>query len=125
MEVIHTALWTDDIDATLEFYTDVLDLERVWSFTADDGVENVYIGTEDGAELQFKYDPGGDAVPEPTGIDHVALEVDDTDATYEHVVEETDCDVEIEPVTMDHIDVRAAFVYDPSGYVVEFVEHLD
>lgn len=125
MEVIHTALWTDDIDATTDFYTEVLDLERVWGFTADDGVENVYLGTEDGAELQFKYDPDGDEVPEPTGIDHVAIEVDDTDATFERVVEETGCEVEVEPVTMDDIDVHVAFVRDPTGYVVEFVEHLE
>ena len=125
MDVIHTALWTDDLEATPGFYTDVLDLERVWEFTADDGVENVYVGTESGAEIQFKYDPDGDEVPEPAGIDHVAIEVEDTDATYEHTVDETGCEVVVEPVTMDHIDVKAAFVRDPNGYVVEFVEHLE
>ncbi|MFC6716996.1 VOC family protein [Natrialbaceae archaeon GCM10025810] len=125
MEVIHTALWTDDLDETIEFYVDVLGLERTWGFTADDGVENVYVGTEDGAELQFKYDPDGESTPDPAGIDHLALGVDDTDAVFERVVEETGCEVEVEPTTMEDIDVRVAFIRDPAGYVVELVEHLE
>ncbi|ELY44037.1 VOC family protein [Natronorubrum bangense] len=123
MEFIHTAIWVDDIDATRTFYCDILGLEETWGFTADDGVENVYIGTPDGSEIQFKHDPDGDTA-DPTGIDHLALGVEDTDDVFDRVVSETDCDVLEEPTTMDAIDRRVAFVRDPNGYVVEFVERV-
>lgn len=123
MEFIHTALWVDDIDATKTFYIDVLDLENTWGFTGDDGVENVYVGTSDGAEIQFKHDPDG-TVPEPAGIDHVAIGVEDTDSVVDHVREETDCAILEEPTTMTEIDRRVAFVRDPNGYVVEFVQRV-
>lgn len=123
MEVIHTALWIDDLEAAIEFYVDVLGLTRTWEFTGDDGVENVYVGTPDGAEFQLKYDPEGDA-PEPAGIDHVALGVEDVDETFERVVSATGCDVLEEPTTMEEIDRRVAFVRDPNGYVVEFVQRV-
>lgn len=125
MEVIHTAIEVSDIEATYAFYVDALGLERHWHFTADDGVENHYVGGDGNAELQFKYDPDGAAPPAPAGIDHLALGVDDVDATVESVVAETGCPVLREPVTLDDLDLRIAFVEDPDGYAVEFVEALD
>ncbi|MFC4249482.1 VOC family protein [Natribaculum luteum] len=123
MELIHTALWVDDIDAAKTFYLDVLDLENTWGFTGDDGVENVYVGTPDGAEIQFKHDPD-ETAPEPAGIDHVAIGVEDTDSVVDRVRKETDCAILEEPTTMTEIDRRVAFVRDPNGYVVEFVQRV-
>ena len=120
MEVAHTALWVSDLDATAAFYEDVLGLEYRQEFVLD-GVLNYYVGTEDGAELQFKYDEDADDEVDPSGIDHVAVTVDDTDATFERVVEEADPVVVMEPTTVDVAERRVAFVEDPDGYVVEFV----
>ena len=123
MELAHTALWVADLEATLAFYVDALGLERTWSFTGDDGVENVYVGTPDGAEIQFKHDPD-ESAPVPAGVDHVGMYVDDVDDCFEHVRAETGCPVVLEPTTMDDIDCRVAFVSDPDGYDVELVERL-
>lgn len=124
MDVIHTALWVSDLDRTREFYVDGLGLAENWSFTADDGVENVYIGGEN-AEFQFKYDPEGGPAIDPGTMAHVAVGVDSTDETFERLVEREDPPVREEPTTMDHIGVRVAFVEDPDGYVVELVEELE
>ena len=123
MEVVHTALWVSDLDATAAFYEDVLGLEYRQEFVLD-GVLNYYVGTEDGADLQFKYDEDADVEVEPSGIDHVAVAVDDTDATFERVVDEADPVVVMEPTTVDVADRRVAFVEDPDGYVVEFVGEI-
>ena len=120
MEVVHTALWVSDLEATAAFYEDVLGLEYRQEFVLD-GVLNYYVGTEDGAELQFKYDEDADGEVDPSGIDHVAVTVDDTDATFERVVDAADPVVVMEPTTVDVADRRVAFVEDPDGYVVEFV----
>jgi lactoylglutathione lyase len=121
MEVVHTAVWVSDIDATREFYEDVLGLEYQREFTLD-GVLNYYVGTDDGASFQFKYDPESDRPVDPSGIDHLAIAVDDVDATLERVLAAADPVVVTEPTTVDVADRRVAFVEDPDGYHVEFVQ---
>jgi len=121
MHVAHTALWVADLDATTAFYEGVLGLDYQWEFTDDDGVVNYYVGTEEGADLQFKYDSAGDDDVDPAGIDHVALSVDDLDETFDRVVATSDCEVVLEPTTFEAAGRRAGFVTDPDGYVVEFV----
>ena len=124
MDVIHTALDVSDLEQTKEFYEEVLGLEHHWDFTHD-GVVNYYVGTDDGAELQFKYDENDDSSIEPAGVDHIALGVEDVDSTFERVVENADCPVVLEPTTFDAANRRAAFVSDPDGYTVEFVARVD
>lgn len=121
MDVIHTAIQVSDLEATLNFYEGVLGLEHEWEFTTDEGVRNYYVGTESGGTIQFQYDPNSDESVEPSGVDHLALSVEDVDATFERVCEESGCDVHLEPTTFEAAGRRAAFVYDPDGYVVEFV----
>lgn len=124
MDVIHTALWVSDIDRTREFYVDALGLTENWSFTADDGVENVYIGGEN-AELQFKHDPTGGPTVDSGTVDHVAVGVDDVDSVFERLVERADPPVHEPPTTMTNIGRRVAFIEDPDGYVVELVERVE
>ncbi|QCC59494.1 VOC family protein [Natrinema thermotolerans] len=124
MDVIHTALWVSDLDRTRAFYVDALGLEENWSFVTDDEVENVYIGGEN-AEFQFKYDPEGGPEIDSGTMAHVAVGVDSVDEVFDRLVERVDPPVHEEPMTMDDIGVRVAFLEDPDGYVVELVEELD
>jgi lactoylglutathione lyase len=124
MDVIHTALWVSDLEQTREFYIDALGLDENWSFTADDGVENVYIGGDNG-EFQFKYHPDDGPAIDSGSMAHVAVSVDSTDETFERLVEREDPAVHTEPTTMDDLGVRIAFLEDPDGYVLELVEDLE
>ncbi|TMT87709.1 VOC family protein [Haloterrigena sp. H1] len=124
MDVIHTALWVSDIERTRDFYVDALELTENWSFTGDDGVENVYIGG-DNAEFQFKYDPEGSPDIDSGTMAHVAVGVDSTDETVERLGERVDPPIETAPTTMDDLGLRVAFVEDPDGYIVELVEELE
>ncbi|MDZ7702505.1 MAG: VOC family protein [Halobacteriales archaeon] len=125
MDVIHTALWVEEIDRTLAFYRDALGLEPTDEFVGGDGSTNVFLAGDDGTELQFKYyaDRPNDPI-EPSGFAHVALGVDDTDATVERLVEATGCEVRRGPLDSAGADARVAFVEDPDGYVVELVGPL-
>lgn len=127
MDVLHTAIWVDDLDAQLGFYEAVLDLPKTREFVGDDGARNTYVGGESGVELQFKSfdEDAGDAVPEPAGIDHIAVAVDDVDATVAEASEDWASRVERGPETLVEKGLRIAFVTDPSGYVVELIETLE
>lgn len=124
MDVAHTALWVSDLEATAEFYEGVLGLDFHWEFTHE-GVRNYYVGTDDGAELQFKTTVDEDDSVSPDGIDHIALTVSDPDETFERVVAESDCEIVLEPTTFEAAGRRAAFVSDPDGYTVEFVQTVE
>lgn len=123
MDVIHTAIWVSDLEETAAFYEDVLGLEFQSEFTGDDGVVNYYVGTEGGADLQFKYDPADEATVSPAGVDHIALAVDDVDAEFDRVIEAADPPVVLEPTTVEAANARVAFFEDPEGYVVELVAY--
>ncbi|MBO4247973.1 MULTISPECIES: VOC family protein [Halomicrobium] len=123
MDVAHVALWVSDMDRAIEFYTE-LGLERQWSFTLD-GVENVYVGGDHG-ELQLRHDPDRTTpiAPNRADVDHVALTVDDTEATVERATDAGGT-VVTAPTVIEPADAYVAFVEDPEGYVLEFVEPLD
>jgi lactoylglutathione lyase len=123
VRLIHTALDVSDVEATLDFY-ESLGLSYAHEFTLD-GVRNVYVSGDGGMELQFRDDPDEAAPADPSGVDHVAVEVDDVDAEFGRVVEETDCPVVHEPMDVPEAGARAAFVEDPDGYAVELVAYLD
>jgi lactoylglutathione lyase len=123
MDVLHTALWVNDLDVTAEFYRDGLGLEHTRDFVGDDGAMNYYMRGESETEIQFKYDEGGRDV-DPAGIDHVAISVDDVDESLERLLEEFDSELVGEPTDIERSDLRIAFATDPSGYVVELIEDI-
>ncbi|QSW98656.1 VOC family protein [Haloterrigena alkaliphila] len=127
MDIQHAAIRVSDLEATREFYEEGLGLEYSQDFHTDEGVHNYYVtGDELDTELQFVHDPDSDAgAPEPTGIVHLALRVDDVDAAVERVVDRTDCPVVQEPTTIEPADARAAFVADPDGYEIELFRPLE
>jgi len=125
VKVVHTAIWVSDIQQTKWFYEDILGLEQTTHFTSSDGVGNYYVGSSDGAEIQFKYYPDKKADVDPKGIDHIAFETDDVDTEFERIVEESECPIVREPTTVEVAESRVAFINDPDGYTVELVQSLD
>jgi lactoylglutathione lyase len=127
MEVIHTAIWTTDLDRMKEFFIDDIGLEHQKDFVGDDGVTNYYVGGEDGARIQLKHDPEADIEVDPSGIAHVAISVDDTDGLVESLAERDDCQTVDGPKTINDgvADRRIAFVEGPDGYVFELEQTLE
>ena len=123
MDVIHSAIWVSDIDRSLEFYCDSLGLEQTRSFESGEGAENIFVAGEGDGELQLKHDPERD-IPAPAGFDHVAIEVDDTDAMTEHLVD-LGYTLTRGPLTSTGAKARVAFLEDPDGYGVELVEERE
>ncbi len=123
MDVLHTAIWVDDIDAQLAFYCDGLGLEQTREFDLD-GVTNTYVAGRSETEIQFKHDDTERNL-EPEGIDHLAVEVADMSETIETLVEEYDSEVVDDPRTIEEKGIQIAFITDPEGYVVELIDTLE
>lgn len=124
MDVLHTAVWVSDLESQLAFYTEVLDLEQSRQFTGDDGVLNTYVQGDGPAEIQFKSRPDESVSVSPSGIDHLAVKVDDVDSTIETAVTDWDSEVTGEPKVLEDKSIRIAFITDPNDYVVELIEDV-
>ncbi|MFA1611090.1 VOC family protein [Halobellus rubicundus] len=122
MRLVHAALWVSDLDRSLAFY-EALGMEAGLSY-ARDGVENVYVG--DGEEsLQLKHDPDREReiAPDRTAVDHVSFAVEDLDATVDAAVE-AGGSIVTAPTHVAEADSAFAFVADPDGHTLEFIEGL-
>ena len=120
MELVHTCIRVRDIDASLAFY-EALGFERRGRLNFESAY-NVYLGLPGGGDvLELTVNVGRD---EPydlgDGYNHVAVTVDDLDATLEALPVEPE-KPPYRPGGRDDLP-RIAFVADPDGYRIELIE---
>ena len=83
MELIHTCYRITDIDRSVAFYT-ALGFEERRRMPIRDEAINVFMGLPgDGDRLELTYNHGVDSYELGTGYGHIALTVDDMDATLD------------------------------------------
>jgi lactoylglutathione lyase len=120
MTLHHAAMRVSDLEASMEFYCDLLGCEVAREDVNDEGVRNVHIGWDGGRDFQFKYDPDGGPVT-PSGIHHFAVYVDDVDAITDQLPADR---LTRGPEDIEELGVRIAFITDPDGYVVELMHDI-
>jgi lactoylglutathione lyase len=125
MRILHTMLRVGDLKRSIDFYTNVLGMQVLRQQDYPDGrftLAFVGYGAEDKeAVLELthnwdisKYDLG-------TGYGHVALEVDDAYKACDEV-KKRGGRVTREAGPMKHGTTMIAFVEDPDGYKIEFIQ---
>ena len=122
IELVHTNMRVRDIDASLRFY-EALGFERRGKLDFGSAY-NVYLGLPgDGDRLELTVNVGQE---EPydvgSGYGHVAITVDDLDATLARLAEQG-----IEPEKPPYApggreEYRICFVTDPDGYRIELID---
>lgn len=124
LELVHTCLRVLDIDASVRFYA-ALGFERRGQLNFDSAY-NVYLGLPgQGDQIELTVNVGRE---EPydlgDGYNHVALTVDDIDATLATLRDELGVEPEKAPYAPgDRDDLpRIAFVADPDGYRIELID---
>jgi lactoylglutathione lyase len=121
-ELIHTCYRILDIDRSVGFY-EKLGFEEVGRLPIRDEAVNVFMGLPgDGARLELTWNKG---VEEPyeigTGYGHIALTVDDLDATLDGLAERG-IEPERPPYSVRDGGSRICFVRDPDEYRIELIE---
>jgi lactoylglutathione lyase len=121
-ELIHTCYRIQDIDRSVEFYGK-LGFEEVGRFPIRDEAINVFMGFPgDGARLELTWNKDNDGPYEVgTGYGHIALSVDDLDATLERLAS-VGIEPEKPPYTVREGGSRLCFVRDPDDYRIELIE---
>lgn len=123
-KMIHAMIRVIDLDASLTFYKQALDLDIAERLDFD-GFSLVYLrNQENDMELELTWNKG---TTEPyshgTGYGHIAVAVDDLDAEYQKLVELNYNPAEIKEFFREGtLLAKFFFVQDPDGYKIEFLQ---
>ncbi|MDP3874491.1 MAG: lactoylglutathione lyase [Pseudomonadota bacterium] len=125
MRILHTMLRVGQLDRSIEFYTKVLGMRLLRRQDYPDGKFTLaFIGYQDeseGAVLELTHNWDTDAYEMGNAYGHIALEVDDAYATCDQV-RALGGRVVREAGPMKHGTTVIAFVEDPDGYKIEFIQ---
>ena len=121
MELIHTCYRITDPERSVAFY-EALGFEKRRELPIRDEAVNIFMGLPgDGDRLELTHNFGVDSYELGTGYGHVALTVDDIDATLARLADQG-IEPERAPYTVREGGSRLTFVRDPDGYRVELIE---
>ncbi len=125
MRLLHTMLRVGDLDASIKFYTDVLGMRLLRRNDYPEGhftLAFVGYGPEsDTAVIELTHNWDTEKYEIGTGYGHIALEVEDAYQTCDSVREQGG-KVTREAGPMKHGTTVIAFVEDPDGYKIEFIQ---
>ncbi len=125
MRILHTMLRVGNLERSIEFYTNVLGMRVLRSTEYPSGrFTNTFVGYDeekDGPTIELTFNWDTDHYELGTGYGHIALEVADAYETCEKV-RSRGGKVTREAGPMKHGTTVIAFVEDPDGYKIEFVQ---
>lgn len=125
MRILHTMIRVGDLKRSLDFYTQVLGMKLLRKTDYPGGrFTNAFVGYDEESrtavlELTHNWDTASYDLG--TGYGHVAIEVDDAYRACEEV-KRRGGKVTREPGPMKHGTTVIAFVEDPDGYKIEFIQ---
>ncbi|AKN64392.1 lactoylglutathione lyase [Herbaspirillum seropedicae] len=125
MRMLHTMLRVGNLDRSIDFYTQVLGMKLLRKNDYPDGkftLAFVGYGEErDHTVLELTHNWDTDSYDLGTGYGHIAIEVDDAYAACD-AVKAKGGTVTREAGPMKHGKTVIAFVTDPDGYKIEFIQ---
>ena len=122
MELIHTMLRITDREKSVAFY-ETLGLEKRREMPIREEAVNIFMGVpgKPMPELELTYNFGVESYEAGTAYGHIALAVDDLDATLEQL-DSQGIEPEKPPYQVRKGGSRLCFVRDPDGYRIEIIE---
>jgi lactoylglutathione lyase len=125
MRMLHTMLRVGNLERSIKFYTEVLGMQVLRQQDYPDGkftLAFVGYGPETShTVLELTYNYGVESYDMGKAYGHIAIEVDDAYAACEKV-KQAGGKVIREAGPMMHGTTVIAFVEDPDGYKVEFIQ---
>ena len=125
MRLLHTMLRVGDLDRSIDFYTRVLGMKLLRRREAPEGKYTLaFVGygeESDTAVLELTYNWGVSKYELGTAYGHIAIEVEDIRRTCD-AVRAQGGRVTREPGPVKFGTTVIAFIEDPDGYKIEFIE---
>lgn len=125
MRILHTMLRVGNLDKSLQFYTEVLGMKLLRQKDYPEGKFTLaFVGYQnelEGAVLELTHNWETDKYEIGTGYGHIAIEVADAYQACDNV-KKLGGKVIREAGPMKHGTTVIAFVADPDGYKIEFIQ---
>jgi lactoylglutathione lyase len=125
MRMLHTMLRVGELDRSLKFYTEVLGMRVLRRKDYPDGKFTLaFVGYGDESEtavIELTHNWGVDKYDLGNAYGHIAVEVEDAYKACEEV-KKRGGKVTREAGPMKHGTTVIAFVEDPDGYKIEFIQ---
>lgn len=125
MRILHTMLRVGDLQRSVKFYTEVLGMKLLRTTDRPDQKYSLafvgYEAEESSAVLELTYNYGVERYELGSAYGHVAIEVDDARKTCD-AVRARGGKVTREAGPVKGGTTVIAFVEDPDGYKIEFIE---
>ncbi|MBX9904169.1 MAG: lactoylglutathione lyase [Burkholderiales bacterium] len=125
MRLLHTMIRVGDLQRSIDFYTQVLGMRLLRKSDYPSGrFTNAFVGYDDesrAAVLELTHNWDTKSYDMGSGFGHVAVEVEDACKACD-AVKKRGGKVTREPGPMKHGTTVIAFVEDPDGYKIEFVQ---
>ena len=125
MRMLHTMIRVGDLDRSIEFYTRVLGMQVLRREEYPEGKFTLaFVGYGDeinNTVLELTYNWGTASYDLGNAFGHVAIEVDDAYRACE-AVKKAGGKVVREAGPMKHGTTVIAFIEDPDGYKIEFIQ---
>lgn len=125
MRMLHTMLRVGNLDRSIQFYTDVLGMKVLRKEDYPAGKFTLafvgYGDEKDHTVLELTHNWETDSYDKGNAYGHIALEVDDAYAACEQV-KRAGGKVVREAGPMMHGKTILAFIEDPDGYKIEFIQ---
>ncbi|MGF1861599.1 VOC family protein [Photobacterium profundum] len=122
-KIIHSMIRVIDLDKSLTFYKEALDLDIAKRLDFD-GFSLVYLRNEENdmeIELTWNADTE-EAYTHGTGYGHIAVAVDDLELEHKKLIDHGYQPAEIKEFIRDgQLLAKFFFVQDPDGYKIEFL----
>ena len=125
MRILHTMLRVGNLDKSLAFYTQVLGMKLLRQKEYPEGRFTLaFVGFQDeasGAVLELTYNWDTESYNLGTGYGHIAVEVENAYEACENT-KKLGGKVIREAGPMKHGTTIIAFIEDPDGYKIEFIQ---
>ena len=123
MELIHTCYRITNPERSIAFY-EALGLEKRRELPIRDEAINYFLGVpgKPQPELELTYNFGVDSYELGTAYGHIAVGVDDLDATLAALKDRHGIEPERPPYQVSEGGSRICFVRDPDDYRIELIE---
>ncbi|HQV88091.1 MAG TPA: lactoylglutathione lyase [Nitrosomonas sp.] len=125
MRILHTMLRVGNLDKSLEFYTQVLGMKLLRRKDYPDGKFTLaFVGYQDetdGTVLELTHNWDTSEYDLGNGFGHIAVEVNDAYQACENT-KKLGGKVTREAGPMKHGTTVIAFIEDPDGYKIEFIQ---
>jgi lactoylglutathione lyase len=128
MRFLHTMLRVGDLQRSIDFYTNVLGMKLLrTSDNPEYKYKLAFLGygsNPEHAELELTYNYGTDSYDMGTAYGHIAISAEDIYATCD-AVRAAGGNITREPGPVKGGSTVIAFVTDPDGYKIEFIQRKD